>query len=202
MTKWLLGMLIGVSVLSQTVFAVSATAAEVEGVPVDDSVELGGVRLQLNGAGMRAIYIVKAYVAALYVQQRSADARTLLAQTGPRRLSLTMLADLPGEWLAQRLRDGMRESHDAGAWALLRPRVARLIETIEAVGRTRRGERVDVDCVDGAVAVSIDGQRVGSPIPGEDLFAALLRMFVGERAFDADLKRSLLGRRADESMDR
>ncbi|MGD9944041.1 MAG: chalcone isomerase family protein [Burkholderiaceae bacterium] len=193
MRKWLLGMLIGVSALGQLVFAPSAPAAEVEGVAVEDRVEVGGVPLLLNGAGMRAIYIVKAYVAALYVQRRSADAQTLLAQPGPWRLSLTMLADLSGEWLAQRVQDGVRESSDADTWKRLRPRVAQLVETIEAVGRTRRGERVDVDCVDGAVTVSIDGQRVGPPIPSEELFRALLRMFVGERPVDAELKRSLLG---------
>ncbi|HQY29045.1 MAG TPA: chalcone isomerase family protein, partial [Burkholderiaceae bacterium] len=44
-----------------------AHAAEVEGIGVDDAVQLDGAWLELNGAGMRTVYIVKTYVAALYV---------------------------------------------------------------------------------------------------------------------------------------
>ncbi|MCL4183959.1 MAG: chalcone isomerase family protein [Burkholderiaceae bacterium] len=168
-------------------------AAEVEGVDVDDAVELDGARLLLNGAGMRTVYIVKAYVAALYVPSRSPDAKVLLAQQGPRRLSLTMLADLSSEWVTQRFVLAMRDNHDEAELATLGPRIERLIDTMLTLGQTRKGERIDIDFVAGATRVSVDGHPLGPAIPGEALFTAILRIFVGERPIDAELKQAMLG---------
>jgi hypothetical protein len=168
-------------------------AADVEGVEVEDAVELGGVRLLLNGAGMRTVYIVKAYVAALYVPSRSPDAKVLLAQQGPRRLSLTMLADLSSEWVTQRFVLAMRDNHDEAELARLGPRMERLIDTMLTLGQTRKGERIDIDFVAGATRVSVDGHPLGPAIPGEALFTAILRIFVGERPIDAELKQAMLG---------
>ena len=113
-------------------------AAEVEGVGIDDSVEVGGTRLELNGAGMRNVYIVKAYVAALYVPSRSQAPDVLLAQKGPRRLSLTMLADLSAEWFTQRFVTALRENCRDAEFAKLSPRLDRLIETMLTLGRRAR----------------------------------------------------------------
>jgi hypothetical protein len=169
-------------------------AAEVEGVGIDDSVEVGGTRLELNGAGMRNVYIVKAYVAALYVPSRSQAPDVLLAQKGPRRLSLTMLADLSAEWFTQRFVTALRENCRDAEFAKLSPRLDRLIETMLTLGQTRKGERIDIDFAGGATSVSIDGHALGPAIPGDDLFTAILRIFVGERPIDAELKQAMLGR--------
>jgi len=171
-----------------------AHAAEVEGIGVDDAVELDGARLQLNGAGMRTVYIVKAYVAALYVPRRSPSPEELLAQKGPRRLSLTMLADLSAEWFTQRFVMAIRDNHREAELAKLGPHVERLIDTMLTLGQTRKGERIDIDFVSGATRVSVDGHALGPAIPGEELFTAILRIFVGEHPIDDDLKQAMLGR--------
>lgn len=170
-----------------------ARAAEVEGVSVDDTVELDGTRLELNGAGMRTVYIVKAYVAALYVPRRSPLAGELLAQRGPRRLSLTMLADLSAEWFTERFVKAMRDNHQQAELARLEPHIERLIDTMLTLGQTRKGERICIDYVAGGTRVSVDGHPLGPDIPGEELFTAILRIFVGERPIDAELKQAMLG---------
>ncbi len=169
-------------------------AAEVEGIGVEDAVEVDGARLELNGAGMRTVYIVKAYVAALYVPVRSQRSEVLLAQKGPRRLSLTMLADLSAEWFTERFLAALRDNAREAELARLAPRVDRLIETMLTLGQTRKGERIDIDFAAGATSVSVDGHRLGPAIPGEDLFHAILRIFVGEHPIDAELKQAMLGR--------
>ncbi len=170
-----------------------AMAAEVEGVEVQDAVDLDGVRLLLNGAGMRTVYIVKAYVAALYVPSRSPDAQVLLAQDGPRRLSLTMLADLSSEWVTQRFVLALRDNHDDAEMATLGPRIERLIDTMLTLGQTRKGERIDIDFVGGGTRVSVDGHPLGPAIPHAALLKAILRIFLGERPLDDDLKQAMLG---------
>jgi len=171
-----------------------ARAADVEGVDVADSVRVGGARLELNGAGMRTVYIVKAYVAALYVPSRSRQPEVLLSQKGPRRLSLTMLADLSSEWVVERFVAALRENCVEHELAKLAPRIERLIDTMLTLGQTRKGERIDIDFAAGATSVSVDGHPLGPAIPGEDLFTAILRIFVGERPIDAELKQAMLGR--------
>ena len=80
--------------------APDARAAEHSGVQFDDSVRLAGTELQLNGLGLRSLFILKAYVAGLYVPARSSHAGDLLAQTGPRRLALKMLVVKPTKVLS------------------------------------------------------------------------------------------------------
>lgn len=171
-----------------------ARAAEVAGVELPDTIELDGVSLQLNGAGERTLYVVRTYVAALYVAQPSTHAQALLAQPGPRRLSMTMLAALSTEWVVERLTAAMRANTSEEAFARLQPRLVRLVEAFLALERLRKGDRVDIDAVGGATRLSVGGR--GAEVPGEDLFDALLRGFIGERPIDAALQHSLLGRPA------
>jgi hypothetical protein len=53
---------------------------------------------------------------------------------------------------------------------------------------------VDLDWLPGrGLQLSLNGKPRGAPIPGEDLYAALLRIFVGERPADPEMKIGLLG---------
>ncbi|MFP5405802.1 MAG: chalcone isomerase family protein, partial [Gammaproteobacteria bacterium] len=70
----------------------SASAAEVDGVHFDDFVDLDGLRLNLNGAGLREVYIVKTWVAALYTPEPVHSPAALITGTGPRRIAVTLLA--------------------------------------------------------------------------------------------------------------
>lgn len=167
-------------------------AAEVAGVALPDTIELDGVSLQLNGAGERTLYVVRTYVAALYVAQPSAHAQALLGQPGPRRLSMTMLAALSTQWVVERLTAAMQANTSEEAFAQLQPRLARLVEAFVALERLQKGDRVDIDAIGGMTRVSVGGS--GAQVPGEDLFDALLRGFIGERPIDPELQHALLGR--------
>ncbi len=171
----------------------SHAAVEVAGVELAEAIELGGVRLRLNGAGERTLYVVRTYVAALYVARPSTQANALLAQPGPRRLSLTMLAALSADWVLERIVAAVRANTTDEDFAQLQPRLARLVEPFAALQRLQKGDRVDIDTIDGATRLSVDGRAIGAGVPGEDLFDALLRAFIGERPIDAALGRALLG---------
>ena len=173
--------------------APASRATEVAGVALDDSIELGGARLRLNGAGERTLYIVRTYVAALYVARPSSQPQAILGQSGPRRLSLTMLAALSTDWVVDRIVAAMRANMTGDAFALLQPRLARLLEPLLALERLQKGDRVDVDAIGGSLRVSVDGRALGVETPGDELFDALLRAFIGERPIDAALGRALLG---------
>lgn len=174
-------------------FAEAAAAAEVAGVELADEIELGGVRLRLNGAGERTLYVVRTYVAALYVAQPSTDAAELYGRTEPRRLSLTMLAGLSTEWIVERLVAAIRANASENSFASIEPRLARLVEPFLALDRLQKGDRVDIDTVAGVTRLRVDGRAHGIDVPGIDVFDAMLRAFIGEHPIDASLRGALLG---------
>lgn len=169
------------------------TAAEAEGVRFDDTARVGGRDLQLNGLGVRSVLMFKAYVAALYVPDKSRSAAELLAQKGPRRLSLRLMTDLSAERFVKAFNDGLRDNLDEAQLAAMRDRIERLDATMRAIGGAKKGDRIDIDLADGATRIAFNGTPRGEPIPGEDFYAAILRIFIGDRPADRSLKGGLLG---------
>jgi hypothetical protein len=173
--------------------APAASAAELSGVHFDDALRLGGSDLRLNGVGLRSVFILKAYVAGLYVPQVSRDAADLIAQQGPRRFEMRMLIEMSAARLLKAFNEGLQGNLPEAQFAALKPQIDQLAATLHALGTARKGDVVDIDLVDGATQLSLNGQPKGEPIPGEEFYAALLRVFLGPRPADKDLKKGLLG---------
>ena len=72
--------------------ALSANAVEVKGVKVDETAQVGGSALVLNGAGVRTKLMFKVYVAGLYLTQKQADANAVINDTGNKRVSMHFFA--------------------------------------------------------------------------------------------------------------
>ena len=74
------------------------------------------------------------------------------------------------------------------------PRLAVLTALMDEIKEAKTGLAIDLDWLPGAgTQVTIGGQARGKPIPGEDFFRALLRIWVGDNPVSSDLKKSLLG---------
>ncbi len=168
-------------------------AAEIAGVKFDDSAALGGKTLVLNGVGLRSILFFKAYVAGLYVPEKSSAPAALFAQKGPRRISLKMLMELSSERMTKAFIEGIEKNHSEAQLAAMKPQIEQLSATMAAIGTANKGDTVDLDLVDGATRISLNGQAKGQPIPGDDFFVAVMRIYVGEHPADRDLKEGLLG---------
>ncbi|UCE32226.1 MAG: chalcone isomerase family protein [Burkholderiales bacterium] len=179
--------------LATACWLAGAQAAELRGQKFDDGVTLGGSALELNGLGLRSILFLKFYVAGLYVPRKETSAEALLAQTGPRRLMLKMLSEVGAGRMAKLFREGIEKNHDQAALAALSARIDRLTATIASIGTAAEGDSVAIDFVDGATRIAVNGRAVGEPIPGDDFYAAVLRIFIGEHPADDDLKQGLLG---------
>lgn len=168
-------------------------AAELAGTRFDDGVNLGGQALKLNGLGLRTVFVVKAYVAGLYVSERSRNVDELLAQKGPRRLTLKMLIDMSPERMVRSFNEGLEKNHTEAELLALRPAIDQLIATMKALGTTRKGDSVDIESIDDQTRLSVNGKFIGEAIASSTLFAAILRIFLGPHPADSDLKRGLLG---------
>lgn len=167
----------------------------VEGQPFATRSTVAGSELLLNGTGVRAAGWFKGYAAGLYLLERVGSAEQAQALRAPKRVQLRLLHDVPATELSKAVHKGiMRNSSEADRQALELP-LARFEAQINAVGRVRKGDVVDLDqAADGALRLSVNGKLQGSIEPGSALFAALLQSFVGARPYDERLKAGLLGR--------
>jgi hypothetical protein len=147
----------------------------------------------LNGVGLRKIVFFKAYVAGLYVPEKAKVPAALLMQKGPRRISLKMLMELSAERMTKAFIEGIEKNHSEAQLAALKPQIDQLTATMAAIGTAKGGDTVDLDFVDGATRISLNGQAKGQAIAGEDFYAAVMRIYIGEHPADRDLKEGLLG---------
>ena len=195
--RLLAGLLLAMAALGVSAQQPAQTAnppAELEGVKLEPTVQLGGATLQLNGAGLRTRAIFKVYVAALYVPQKSADATALLAQKGPRRVAITMLRNVDADTFAGALNDGLKANHPEAQLAGWKAQIEGLNASLKAAGEAKKGDVIRLDFTpDAGTRVLVNGQPRGNAIPGEDFLAALLRIWLGDKPADAGLKKGLLG---------
>ena len=183
MTRVILSLLLAFS-------AFAAGGAEVAGVRIDERTKVGASELALNGAGVRKRFFLQVYAVGLYVADRKADP---ISQPGPKRVAIHMLRDVGAEQFSQALADGIRENHAEAEVKALEPRVKELVATMAEIKEARKGMSIALDWTGAATQLVIDGKPAGRPIPGEDFYRALLRIWLGARPVQDDLKKALLG---------
>ena len=155
---------------------------------------VASTELQLNGVGLRAAFIYKIYVAGLYLPTRAASGADVLAQAGPKRLQMRMLMDGPSDEFAKAFTGGIRKRTPADQVAAMQERIDDFDHTLRSVGEVKKGDIVNLDYVPASgLSMTLNGKAVGNPVPGADLYAALLEIFIGDRANDPKLKAGLLG---------
>jgi long-chain acyl-CoA synthetase len=174
-----------------------AGAAELDGVQLEDEVRVDGHRLLLNGAGVRTRYFFKVYVAGLYLAQRTASADAALAAAGAKRIVMVMRRAASADQFCQSVDAGLRANNGEAQLAAVRPQTEALYRMIRARGAAHEGMKIVLDYAPSARATTVyaDGRALGPPVAGEAFFRALLRIWLGERPVQADLKERLLGRR-------
>ena len=188
----LMARLLAVAALALASASTQAQVVELEGVKLEPTAQVGGAALQLNGAGLRTRAIFKVYVAGLYVPQKSADAAALLAQKGPRRISITMLRNVDADSFSGALNDGLRANHTEAQVAALKSQIDTLNANLKAVGEAKKGDVIHFEYLpDSGTRVSVNGQARGTAIPGEDFFTAVLRIWIGDKPVDGDLKKGM-----------
>jgi len=171
-----------------------ALAAEIAGVRVEEQVRLGATELQLNGAGIRTRIVFKVYVGALYLPEKKSAGAEVLVLKGAKRVSMTMLRDLTAHQLTDALQDGIRANHSPTELAALKGRVEELVAVMNEIGSAKERTVIALDFLpDSGTRITVDGAARGKPIPGEDFYAALLRIWLGDKPVDADLKKAMLG---------
>lgn len=173
--------------------AVAATV-EVAGVKLEDRVTVAGKPLVLNGAGIRYKAVFKVYTAGLYVEKPANTPDGLLDQPGPKRMTITMLRDIDSAELGKLFSRGMEDNMEKGSFAKLVPGVLRMSQAFTNHKTLRAGENFVLDWIPGTGTVlTVKGQVEGEPFREPEFFEALMRIWLGPKPADWQLKDALLG---------
>lgn len=167
---------------------------EAEGYTYEAQTSLAGQSLQLNGVGLRAVAWLKGYSAGLYLRQRTRRADVVLADGGPKRVRLRVLLDVSPEEFVKGFDRGVAKNSTPEQLAALNARMQQFDAMVRSVGPIRKGAVFDIDYLPATGTVlSLNARPLGKALPGDDFYAAFLRIFLGNRPVDDELKDGLLG---------
>ena len=166
-----------------------AYGAEVSGVKLEDQAG----PLVLNGAGLRRRVFFQVYVIGLYLPKKTSAAEEAISGPGPKRVAIHMLRDVGAEQFTEALADGIRDNHSEADAKKVEPQVQALAATMAQIKEAKKGMVIAMDFKGSEVHLLVNGKAAGQPIPGEDFQRALLRIWLGPRPVQDDLKKSLLG---------
>ncbi len=172
----------------------TAPAAEFEGVKLPDSARIsdGGTDLVLNGVGLRARFMFRVYVGALYLPKKTTSATAAINDAGAKRVALHMLRELPADQFVEALEDGLKNNNAAEELTKLEAQVKQLRAMFEAVIVARIGDVILIDMLPGTgTRITINGD-VKTTIAGADFSRALLRIWLGDKPADGNLKKGML----------
>lgn len=182
-------------------FSLPALAAlEVAGVKFADTAKVGAGDTVINGAGMRGVLFIKAYAMALYLPQKAGTTADVLALQGAKRIHLVLLRETSGKTFADALPSGIRKNHSEQEIAPLNARIETFKTMLLGIGTAAKGATVHLDWLPevngGVTRLTVNGSARGSDIPGEDFYRALLKIWLGDKPAQGDLKEHLLGKPA------
>ena len=170
-------------------------AMEVSGVKFEDKAKVGAGDTVINGAGMRKRAFFKVYAIGLYLPQKAATAADALNAKGPKRIAIVTLRDLTAEQFVDALIEALKANHDEATMKALQPKVDQFRTTMLSIGNAPEKSVVNLDWLpDSGTRLTFNGAQKGSDIAGEDFYRALLRIWLGEKPAQDDLKEQLLGK--------
>ena len=172
-----------------------ALATDIAGIHFDDRTAVAGSDLTLNGAGLRTRFMVKVYAMGLYLPRRADTADAVASQPGPKRIQIVTLRELSAEQFADALLDGLKKNHSEAEFAKLQARSDEFRTALLGLKSAPSGTQIRLEWLPASgTRLSVGNDARGKDIPGEDFYRALLRIWLGDKPVDADLKNALLGK--------
>ncbi len=173
-----------------------AQAVEVAGVKFNQTIQLGGGPLQLNGAGIRYKTFFKVYAASLYLQGRAGSLEDVLSMQGAKRIHLVLLRSLDGGEFGKLLSNGIEKNSTREEFIHSLPAILRMGESAARYRQLEAGDSLTIDWVPNVgVTLYVKGRQEVGPYKDPEFFAAMAKIWLGRAPADASLKEALLGQR-------
>lgn len=177
--------------------ALQVQAREVERVKYEESINLAGSKLLLNGAGTRYKAVFKVYTAGLYLGKKAATSAEVLAQPGPKRITLTMVREISAEELGRLFIKGIKANTPNEEYGRILASVMRMSQIFYEYRQLKIGDTINMDWLPGTgTVITIRNTSVGAPFVEPEFYTAMLRIWLGPDPADWQLKDALLGQTA------
>ena len=186
-----------VSTLAALAMTCGAAAATIDvgGAKIEDTVDLQGSKLQLNGAGVRYRAVFKVYAAGLYIGKKAGTPEEVFAAPGPKRMSITLLRDIDSNELGKAFTKGFEENSPKGEMSKLIPGLIKMGQIFSDQKKMVAGENFTIDWIPGTgTLITVKGKQQGEPFKEPEFYAALMRIWLGPSPADFKLKDALLGK--------
>lgn len=181
------------------VLALGAAAATVEvgGVKMEDTADLRGAKLVLNGAGVRYKAVFKVYTAGLYLGKKASTPEDVLAAPGAKRMVITMLRDIDSNELGKLFTRGVQDNAPKTEMSKLVPGLIKMGQIFSDQKKLMAGDVFMIDWLPGTgTVITVKGVPQGEPFKEPEFFNALMRIWLGPEPADWKLKDALLGKAA------
>ncbi len=177
------------SVAIAALLCASPATRIVAGMTSPQSIQAAGKTLRLNGAGVRRVVVVGAYVVALYLEEPRTDPEELVASEQIKAVWLTFRLNISKKDVMEEFELGLRNNSPEQAL----PELMRQLDLIRTIiPDMKRGQLLSfLYRPRKGTTVSVKGGK-SIVVPGKDFADALLRSVVGKKPYDDKLKEDLL----------
>lgn len=179
-----------------SVLALNAMAAsvDVDGIQVEDTATVAGTQLTLNGVGTRHKGSLKMYVAALYLEKKTSNTAEVFNQSGPKRLSLTMVRNVEAGELGRLFTHQIIANSDKAIILRLAPQLRRMGEMFAQQKKVLIEDSIMIDWVPGTgTVITIQDKMQIEPFKEPEFYKAMLSIWLGNSPAEKPLKNALLG---------
>ena len=178
-----------VSLALAVVFVLPAAAGELAGVTMSDKVSVGDHELVLNGMGLRKKFIIKVYVAGLYLPAKQANGERVLAADTARRTVMHFLYGVDKGKICEAWNDSLAANTPDASEAVR----ASFVDLCDAMEDMEKGERMTFTYVPGKGTTIDVGGKAKQTIAGKPFADALWASWIGEVPATGDLRDGMLG---------
>ncbi|MBK7050704.1 MAG: chalcone isomerase family protein [Rhodoferax sp.] len=181
-------------VVSALALNAMAASVDVDGIQVEDKATVAGTQLTLNGVGTRHKGSLKMYVAALYLEKKTSNTAEVFNQSGPKRLSLTMVRNVEAGELGRLFTHQIIANSDKAIILRLAPQLRRMGEMFAQQKKVLIEDSIMIDWVPGTgTVITIQDKMQIEPFKEPEFYKAMLSIWLGNSPAEKPLKNALLG---------
>jgi len=164
-------------------------AASLAGVTLPDTAQIGSTSLVLNGLGLRTKYMVKVYVAGLYLPQKSSDAAAIINADAPKRIVMHFLHGASKKQMSDAFDESFSDN-TPDAKKTLQTDIDRFLGALEPV---KEGDQMVFTYVPGSGTTFTLNGNDKATIAGPAFAQMLFSVWLGPKPPNAGLKKGILG---------
>ena len=173
-------------------------AIDIAGIKFDPAVRVGTHNLKLNGAGIRWKAVFKVYAAALYLAAPADTPEAVLASPGAKRIHLVALRTIEANELGKAFTDALEKNASRDEFVRSLQPIIEMGQVTSAYRALQHGDSIVFDWVPGSgTTMFVKGKAEMGPVQDPAFFAAMTKIWLGNKPADAQLKEALLGKKVE-----